>query len=281
MPSFNQSEFVERAIESVLAQTGAEVEIIFVDGGSTDDTMAKVERYRDRIAHIISEPDEGQSDALAKGFALATGRFLTWLNTDDLLLPGAVSDLARCSAQNPQCEWFLGNSLWIDVDDRILHARRGEAYRHLGPRTGLLTAAGPSAFFSRKAYEAVGGINKALHYTMDTELWWRFVLAGLPYGRLQHYTWALRLHPGAKVSSNMFLDREDPKAAAAARAQALEAAHIEALKAPAQLGIGQFGRKIASKAQRVMSLNLWRSVLEARRWKGQTVESVFGSGQLG
>lgn len=277
MPSFNQGKFVERAIESVLAQEGVDAEIIFVDGGSTDDTMTKVEQYRSQLARIISEPDEGQSDALAKGFALATGDFLTWLNTDDLLLPGALSDLAQCSTMNPDCQWFLGNSLWVDVDDRILNARRGEPYRSIGPRTGLLTAAGPSAFFSKAAYDAVGGINKSLHYKMDTELWWRFVLAGLPFGRLQHYTWALRLHAGAKVSGSLFLDRNDPKATTAARAQANEAMHIKRLIAPAQVGIGDTGRRIASKAQRVLSAGFWRSLFEARSWRGKTVASVFGS----
>ena len=275
MPSFNQAAYVEEAIESVLSQNGASVELIFVDGNSTDDTLAKVEPYRKRMAHCISEPDEGQSDALAKGFALATGDFMTWLNTDDLLLPGALADLAKVHQVAPACKWFLGNVVWIDAEGTILHARRGESYRELGPRCGLLTAAGPSAFFTRDLYESVGGINKALHYQMDTELWWRFVMAGNPFGRLERYTWALRLHPEAKVSGAMFRDAQDPKAIAAATAREYEALHVASLRTPMQLGIGKTARRFAAQVQRAASPGYLRSVRESRRWRGQKVYEVF------
>ena len=276
MPSFNQSSYVEAAIESVLSQSGAGVELIFVDGASTDDTMAKVAPYRDRMTHFISEPDKGQSDALAKGFALASGDFMTWLNTDDLLLPGALADLARAHETNPERKWFLGNVVWIDAKGILLHARRGERYGTLGLRCGLLTAAGPSAFFSRDLYEEVGGINTALHYQMDTELWWRFVLAGEPFGRLEHYTWALRLHAEAKVSGNMFRDPHDPKAIAAATARAHEAAHVASLRAPIELSIGKTARRLAANAQRAASPSYLRSVRESRQWRGRRVSEVFG-----
>lgn len=275
MPSFNQSAYVEAAILSVLNQCGPSVELIFVDGNSTDDTMDKVLRYRDRMAYCISEPDHGQSDALAKGFALATGDFMTWLNTDDLLLPGALADLAHAHEVEPERQWFLGNVVWIDTQDIILHARRGEAYRGCGPRCGLLTAAGPSAFFSRELYEKVGGINKELHYQMDTELWWRFMLAGEPFGRLRSYIWALRLHSEAKVSGDLFLDATDPKAIAVAAAKAREAEHIASLRAPIELGIGKTARRLAATAQRATSLNYLRSVIESCRWQGRRVDEVF------
>lgn len=275
MPSFNQSAYVEAAIESVLCQQGASFEVIFVDGGSTDDTMAKVEPYRSRFAHCISEPDEGQSDALAKGFALATGDFVTWLNTDDLMLPGTLSELDRAHQAEPQRQWFLGNVVWIDAHDTILHMRRGETYRAYGPRCGLLTAAGPSAFFSPDLYDKVGGINRQLHYQMDTELWWRFVLAGEPFGRLRQYTWALRLHMDAKVSGNMFRDADDPKAIAIAAARTREAEHIASLRGPIELGIGSTARELAARAQRVLSSSYLRSLYESRRWRGHRVSELF------
>jgi glycosyltransferase involved in cell wall biosynthesis len=275
IPSFNQCDYVEAAIESILAQRSASTELIFVDGGSTDATMEKVSKYRDSFTHCISEPDHGQSDALAKGFSLATGDYLTWLNTDDLLLPGALSDFADAYASNPKCEWFLGNVVWIDARDRILRARRGESFCALGPRLGLLTAAGPSAFFSRSLYERVGGINKSLHYQMDTELWWRFILAGEPFGRLSRYSWALRLHPAAKVSGNMFRNKYDPQAVSVANLRAEEAEHLASLAAPVHLNIGRLGRKLSASALRGCSASYLRSSIESFFWRGRLVKDIF------
>lgn len=209
MPSFNQARFVESAIRSILEQDYEDWEILFLDGGSTDGTMEIVERYRDRLAYCASERDKGQSDALHKGFCRATGDILTWLNTDDLLLPGALRETAHAFAKKPQRSWLLGNVVWIDKEDRILRCWRGEGYTPGWMRLGLFAAGGPSAFFRRELYERVGGINVDLHYQMDTDLWWRFAMAGESFCRLKGYIWALRLHEDAKVSGHMFASASD------------------------------------------------------------------------
>jgi glycosyltransferase involved in cell wall biosynthesis len=276
MPSFNQAKFVEAAIQSVLAQEYEDLEILFFDGGSTDGTMDIVEKYRDRLTYCISEPDTGQSDALHKGFCRATGDLLTWLNTDDLLLPGALSDVARAARDDPGCDWFMGNVIWIDADGHILRCRRGEAYAPLWPRLGLLAATGPSAFFSPALYDRVGGLNRDLHYQMDTELWWRFVLSGARFQRLKDYTWALRLHADAKVSGHMFQDRDDPKAKAVAATQAREAKHINALITAHTIGIGPIAQRAAVLLKKALSPSYLRSVCESRRWGGLRVEEFFG-----
>jgi glycosyltransferase involved in cell wall biosynthesis len=276
MPSFNQARFVEAAIQSVLSQECDDLEVLFIDGGSKDGTMEIVEKYRDRLAVCVSEPDQGQSDALHKGFCRASGDVLTWLNTDDLLLPGALSDVTRAARADPECEWFMGNVMWIDAGGRILRCRRGEAYAPLWTRLGLLTAAGPSAFFSPALYERVGGINRDLQYQMDTELWWRFILSGARFQRLRDYTWALRLHADAKVSGHMFQDRDDPKAKAVAATQAHEAKHINALITAHTIGIGPMAQRAAILVKKALSPSYLRSVVESRRWDGLRVEEFFG-----
>lgn len=276
MPSYNQSCFVESAIQSVLAQKHVELEILFIDGGSTDGTMEIVNKYKPYLAYCTSEPDKGQSDALHKGFCRATGDLMTWLNTDDLLLPGALSDVVRAADADPGCEWFMGNVIWIDVGGEILRCRRGEAYTQLWPRLGLLTAAGPSAFFTPALYERVGGLNQDLHYQMDTELWWRFIISGAQFRRLRDYTWALRLHADAKVSGHIFQDKNDPKAKSAAEARAREAEQINGLIDAYQIDIGTIARRSANWTRKALSPSYLRSVVESRRWKGHRVEEVFG-----
>jgi glycosyltransferase involved in cell wall biosynthesis len=211
MPSYNQAAFVEAALLSIISQDYNDWEILFIDAGSTDGTLEIVERYREHITYFISEPDNGQSDAIHKGCVKATGNVLTWLNTDDLLLPGTLQKVARSFIRKPSCNWILGNVAWIDSNDKILKCWRGEGYTPGWLKLGLFAAGGPSSFFKRDLYHRVGGINLDLHYQMDTELWWRFAMAGESFYRLNGYTWALRLHDKAKVSGHMFFDPSDEK----------------------------------------------------------------------
>jgi glycosyltransferase involved in cell wall biosynthesis len=227
MPSFNQAKFVDAALQSVFTQDYSDWELLFIDGGSTDGTMNIIEKYRDRLAYCISEPDKGQSDAFRKGFSRATGDVFTWLNTDDLLLPGVLSQVAKTLARKPQKSWLLGNVVWIDKDDRILKCWRGEGHTPGWMRLGLFAAGGPSAFFRRELYERVGGVNLDLHYQMDTDLWWRFAMAGESFSRLPSYTWALRLHEDAKTSGHMFVSTSDAKQKIVLQVKNREHQHIQ------------------------------------------------------
>lgn len=278
MPSYNQSRFVDQAVRSVIEQDYPDKEILFVDGGSTDDTMAIVSRYRDRLAYCVSRPDKGQSDALHSGFERATGHMLTWLNTDDLLLPGALRRLVRILKDSPDCEWVLGNTVWIDADGIVLRCWRGEDYsKVIGPRLGNLTCGGPSSFFSRDLYRRVGGLNVGLHYMMDTELWWRFVMSGATFRRLKHYTWALRLHEGAKVSGNMFARKDDPKQRQVAEARSREADHVSRLTQTYRFNAPKALTKSLVLARRLISPTFIRGQLDDRSWRGRRIEALMES----
>jgi len=276
MPSFNQSSYVEAALKSVLSQSYQNWEILFIDGGSTDNTMQIVEKYRDRLAYCISEPDKGQSDALQKGFSRATGQILTWLNTDDLLLPDALSEAVKAFTEKPERSWVFGNVIWIDAKDNVLKCWRGEGYTPGWPRIGLLAAGGPSAFFSRELYERVGGINLELHYQMDTELWWRFAMAGEIYYRLANYTWALRLHEDAKVSGHMFAAEDNPKQQAVSKRKREEHAHISKITSTFCLIQNSRLAKFLSACRRLASPAYLTGIFDDFRWRGKKLNSMYG-----
>ena len=108
MPSYNQGQFLDASIRSLIEQDYADKELIFIDGGSTDETLEIFETYKGHFAHFVSEKDLGQSDALQKGFDRASGDVLTWLNTDDLLLPNALHQVRTEYEANPDISVFSG-----------------------------------------------------------------------------------------------------------------------------------------------------------------------------
>lgn len=201
--TFNYGRFLESAIKSVLAQGRSDVELIVVDGGSTDNTIDVIKKYDEKISWWCSESDKGQSDAFNKGFSHSHGRYLTWLNADDLLLPGTVdaveSSLRRCA----DASWATGNFLRFESSSgRIIQAPWGP---HWWPfcfqKTGYpVPAFGPTTFWSRKAYAEIGGIDETLQYTMDVEYWKRLIVNGHKLVRVNHCCWAFRMHEESKTA---------------------------------------------------------------------------------
>jgi glycosyltransferase involved in cell wall biosynthesis len=186
-PSFNQGAYVEETLLSVLHQGYPNVEHIVVDGGSTDDTPAILDRYRQRLAYVISEPDNGQSHAINKGMARATGEILTWLNSDDMLAPGALASIAL-AFDTHEADMIAGVC-------RLYRDGRLEAQHITACADGPLPLedlldldhgwnAGqffyqPEVMFTRELWLRAGGyVNDWLHYSMDYELWLRFAEAG-------------------------------------------------------------------------------------------------------
>lgn len=204
IPSFNQGQFIERCLRSILSQQSDDLEILVIDGDSSDQTVSIIEQYADRLDYWVSEPDRGQSQAFNKGFQRAKGRYLTWVNSDDLLLPGAVDAFRQYVAQRSYPDWIAANSMWIDVDERVISCTYNAGWSELASRYGCLSVTGPSSFFSRKLLETVGWLKEDYHYSMDTELWYRFTKNGIKYEVLNHFVWALRLHAEAKVSGKDF-----------------------------------------------------------------------------
>lgn len=176
MPTYNQAAFIERSLLSVLNQGYANLELIVVDGGSTDGTVDILRRHAARIAHRISERDQGQSDALNKGFALATGEVFGWLNSDDLYLPGALHEATRALAAHPRKGIVYGDWLAIDADDRLIaHERAFDFSLGQFKYEGFHLNA-QSMFWRREVHERFGQFDLALYNTMDYDMILRFGL---------------------------------------------------------------------------------------------------------
>lgn len=202
--NYNYGRFLESALKSLLLQMNDEVEVIVVDGGSNDHSVDIIRSHADELSWWCSERDSGQSEAFNKGFAHATGRFLTWLNADDIMLPRVVETLRRQVDRYPSCEWFVGGSMWLDPNLNVMKCVRARAFSELRYKCGMVSAWGPSCFFSKRLLGLVGGVDERLHYMMDTDLWMKFARAGYRYRRLPCYAYGLRLHPDAKMSGHNF-----------------------------------------------------------------------------
>lgn len=204
--NYNYGRFLEEAVRSVIVQgMPDQVEIIICDAASTDNSVYVIKKYADRIAWWCSEPDGGQSAAFNKGFSHARGRFLTWLNADDVLLPGTVAALARAVERCPECEWFVGGCFWLNPEMRVLRCFRSRPFSEVRFRTGQVSSWGPSSFFTKRLLDAVGGVDERCQYTMDGDLWLKFAtVAGARYRPFIDYAWGLRLHENGKMSGHNF-----------------------------------------------------------------------------
>jgi hypothetical protein len=200
-PSLNQGQWLEESIRSVLAQDYPRIEYLVMDGGSTDGSLDVLRKYQDRVP-FRTGPDGGQSRALRTAYEHLTGEILGWVNADDAYLPGAVATAVRALTAEPWLGMVYGNAEFIDPDGRAL----GPAV-HIAPvgvadpllRLGDCIVQ-PAAFFRRTAYEAVGGLDASLHWTMDYDLWLRLARQ-FPSRHLPETLAKVRLMPATKTAS--------------------------------------------------------------------------------
>lgn len=208
-PSYNQGEFLGDTIASVRAQRRAPDEFIIVDGGSTDSTASVLARARPVVTRAVSEPDNGQADALNKGVSLATGDVIGWLNSDDCYFPWTLDVVCRTFEENPGAVVVYGDYVKVDAENRLLALRRQPSFDFSIARNGYLTVMQPSAFFKKQAFVQAGGVDTSLRYAMDFDLWLK--LAGIgPFVHVREYLSAFRLHGVSKsVSERQFFSAEN------------------------------------------------------------------------
>lgn len=177
-PSYNQGAYIRATIESVLSQDYPNIEYLVIDGGSTDETVNILREYEGRLTWV-SEPDNGQSDAINKGFRQANGDILAWLNSDDIYLPGAVSESVAILQANGDVDLVYGDIQLIDANGAVIKTPvRSKPFSLKMLLTDFSTLHQQSAFFRRSIIDRVGLLNEQLHYFMDIELWMRIALAG-------------------------------------------------------------------------------------------------------
>lgn len=173
-PSFNQGRFLTETMESIHGQNYPDLEHIVIDGGSTDESVAVIKKYEAHVAYWVSEPDNGQTDALIKGFARSRGDIQCWLNSDDLFEPGTLAEVGDYFARNPEVDFVYGNSTWIDDRGSVIKPKREHGFSRFIWMYDHNFIPQPSAFWRRRLYEKVGGLDPQFDLAMDADLWIRF-----------------------------------------------------------------------------------------------------------
>ena len=171
-PSYNQAEFLEGTILSVLNQNYPNLEYIIIDGGSTDGSIEIIKKYEKYITYWVSESDKGQSDAINRGFKMARGEILAWLNSDDTYLPGALGKAVEFFSTHSYIGMVYGKTYFINERGDVIGNYPTESFNYNELARSNFFAQ-PAVFFRREVYFAVGGLDLNLHYTMDYDLWVR------------------------------------------------------------------------------------------------------------
>ena len=174
-PSYNQGNYIEKTLRSVLLQGYPNLELIVVDGGSDDQSVQVIEKYAQWLTWWVSEPDRGQSHAINKGLERSTGTLLGWLNSDDYLLPGALFKLAEAYLEDPTVGAVYGHGRMDDETGQVVYTPELKQVDHdmLFGWCFNNDFMQPSCLFTRDAWSAVGPINEDLHFTLDVEYWIR------------------------------------------------------------------------------------------------------------
>ncbi len=215
-PSYNQAAYLEATIRSVLDQNYPALRYIIMDGGSTDGSVDIIKRYADKLIYWVSEKDGGQSNAINKGFAINTSineqsdwttGIMTWLNSDDILLPGSLKIVGEIFEKYPQIQWLTGQSANMNADGQNLKLGRLKTghgrnlIRHgLYHGRGLGFIRQEGTFWRRSLFDKTGGINPNLHYAMDFDLWRHFA-AHAPLVTVNQHLAVFRTQPQQKTSA--------------------------------------------------------------------------------
>jgi len=201
IPSFNQGQFIERTILSILDQSYTNYEVIIIDGGSTDNTIDILHKYDSKIKYWVSEKDNGQSHAFNKGLGNASGDFIGWINSDDIYFPGAFQSVNDRLLLDPEIDILFGDYSYIDEHDKTIHRKREICYNYLEAFwTGKCYHANLAGFFRRNCFIQIGSMDVNLHYAMDYDLYLRLGLANCKFDHIRRPLGAYRIHGNSKTT---------------------------------------------------------------------------------
>ena len=207
-PSFNQAKFIHEAVESVKDQGYSELEHIIVDNCSTDGTRDILKNYPS--LKIVSEPDQGQSDALNKGFKKASGNIIGWLNADDRYLPGCLEAVTDFMAANPSCDVVYGNYRLIDEDGRVFKYRQELPFDlFMLKYLHFLCIPSTTTFFRRRIFEEGNFLDISYHYAMDYEFFLRLALKGYKFSYIPALLADFREHKDSKSQKQMMTAKQE------------------------------------------------------------------------
>lgn len=291
--NYNYGHFLEEAIQSVLSQNmGNQIELIICDAASTDNSVDVIKKYANGLPPNVcysdwtnsptqnsktpplitwwcSEKDKGQSDAFNKGFSHAKGRFGCWLNADDLLMPGALKAVVTYLEKHPRCEWLAGSSIFVNQSLSVKWCSRCvHAWRNGFRKFPMYSVNGPSSFFLIENLQRCGGFDLSLSYTMDTDLWRRFVKNGIILHHIPNYIWCFRVHEESKTSHKFITGKGN------------DSFMSEGIAMNLRYGITQRRNKIGSMLNRFLRLAsgaYLRSYIDTCRYRGKSIKIIWGA----
>jgi len=199
-PSYNQAQFLERTILSVLNQNYPNLEYIIIDGGSTDGSVEIIKKYKKYLACWVSEVDEGQADAINKGFKIVTGEFIGWQNSDDIYLPRAFYKVAKKFSENPDTDLVFGNRYSIDENENIIRDMRYVSFNHKSLLYEGSALNNQSAFWKKELMDKVGLFDESYKFCMDYDFWVRAGKIG-KFLLIRDYLGAFRGHKDTKTNT--------------------------------------------------------------------------------
>ncbi len=209
-PSYNQGQFIEETIRSVLLQGYPNLEFIIIDGGSSDNSVEIIQKYESWLTYWVSEPDKGQTDAIQKGFNLSTGVLVNWLNSDDVLEANALQKIALAYQNHPSATMYSGDLTVFGQGEPFLYTKCFQTLSELVCVWEKWAVPQPAVFLSRKAWLAVNGLNTSLHYGMDYELYLRLAqLPGFNVYNIDAPVARIRRHSESKTSSQQIAFRRE------------------------------------------------------------------------
>jgi glycosyltransferase involved in cell wall biosynthesis len=198
-PSFNQAKYLPETIESVLGQNYPNLEYIIIDGGSTDGSVDIIKKYESRLSYWVSEKDNGQSDAIMKGFERSTGELFAWVNSDDVLFPECLNKISQMYISQNKPDLIHTNVCYIDSEGRITRFIRVPRQSRFFFFRGVWHVVAPTLFYKSSLFRSVGGVDRRYHLSMDLDLWMRMMKAGAKVAHISEYLGGYRWHQSAKT----------------------------------------------------------------------------------
>jgi len=195
-PTYNQGDYIEETIRSVLLQNYPNLQYVIIDGGSTDGTVDIIRKYEPWLDHWVSEKDRGQTHAINKGFSRATGDILAWINSDDIYMPNALQTVAGAFAEYP-ADFIYGRAMWEYPDG----CRKIEALRYPDPALHYLKnwVSQPAAFWTRNLWEKAGPLDESFFICMDLDFWIKIAHAGFRMEGIDKVLASFRVREDAKT----------------------------------------------------------------------------------
>lgn len=213
-PSYNQAEYIEETIRSILMQGYPNLEYIIIDGGSTDHTCDIIRKYEGHLSYWVSERDRGQTHAINKGFERATGEIRAYLNSDDYYLPGTLHRVARYAMEHPEIDLIHGQCRRVDVagvtvDQQFASISRYEEIVDLwNVWWGRRQFVQPEVFWTKRIADRIGPFREELRYVMDYEYWTRMLFAEAQVGSIDAELSCFRLQPAQKSGQSSQVAQE-------------------------------------------------------------------------